>query len=735
MDPTTQSDDLIRFEGFALNPKTGELRKNGIRLNLQDQPCKVLVALLERPGEMVSREELRQRIWPEESFGDFDHAINRSIAKLRSVLGDSSEVPHLIETLPRRGYRFIGAVDGGEEARDAAREVGAAIGAIETVPAQPQASTLDPEVATTWRIGARWRTALTFGALIFVVLVALGIWMALPTPQPRILKSTRLTNDGKLKCCLRTDGARIYFSTADASSYFRIKQIPVTGGDPTEVPNSLDSTGTLYLRDISPEKDRLLIQRFQGTHISFWSVPLSGSSPRLLADATKVEPYANGSTWSPDGKMLAYTSGPNLVLAHSDGTEPRKLFSTNGFIYFPEWSPDSKWLRFLASDSLADGKSTLKEIPVTGGEPREVTPNWKEKYSEGFGRWSPDGRYFIFLASSGGRDDIWALRERPSFPFFRKPEPVRLTSGPVAYGSIAFSPDGKKVFTRGVEERGQVERYDPKISRFVPFSPALSADCCMYSNDGQWIAYVTFPEGDLWRSKTDGTERQQLTWPPLTALNPHWSPNGKEIAFTGFLPDKPPKTFLISAEGGEPHQLTQNECSECEANWSPDGTHLTFSSFLSRASPSCPLFVFTMDLKTHEVSRVPGSEDFLFPRWSPDGRFIVAQHKGMHALMLFDLGSQKWSTLLEVPSRAIVGFPVWSHDAKYISYRLATGGSDDGAYRIRISDRSIKKIAELSGITTIGLNTAYVGFDPDGNPTILRDASLNEIYALDVDLP
>ena len=111
MGQAAKPDGVIRFEGFELNPQTGELRKHGIRLNLQDQPYKLLVALLQHPGEMVSREQLRQSIWPEESFGDFDHAINRSIAKLRSVLGDSPDVPHLIETLPRRGYRFIGTID------------------------------------------------------------------------------------------------------------------------------------------------------------------------------------------------------------------------------------------------------------------------------------------------------------------------------------------------------------------------------------------------------------------------------------------------------------------------------------------------------------------------------------------------------------------------------------------------------------------------------------------------
>jgi DNA-binding winged helix-turn-helix (wHTH) protein len=107
MDESLPADEVVRFQGFELNLRTGELRKSGTRIRLQDQPFKVLAALLERPGQLVTREELRKRIWPEENLGDFDHAINLAVTKLRGTLGDSADVPHLIETLPRRGYRFI----------------------------------------------------------------------------------------------------------------------------------------------------------------------------------------------------------------------------------------------------------------------------------------------------------------------------------------------------------------------------------------------------------------------------------------------------------------------------------------------------------------------------------------------------------------------------------------------------------------------------------------------------
>src|SRR6202453_1356979 len=101
---------VVRFGTFEVSLHSGELRKAGLRVRVQQQPLKLLEVLLERPGEVVTREELRSRVWPSESFGDFDQAVNIAIAKLRSALGDSAENPRYIETLPKRGYRFIADV-------------------------------------------------------------------------------------------------------------------------------------------------------------------------------------------------------------------------------------------------------------------------------------------------------------------------------------------------------------------------------------------------------------------------------------------------------------------------------------------------------------------------------------------------------------------------------------------------------------------------------------------------
>src|SRR6266567_7242379 len=120
----SQSREVVRFGVFELDVRAGELRKQGLRLSIQGRPLQALAALLEKPGNVVTREELRNRIWPADTFVDFDHNLHNAIARLREALGDSSETPRFIETLPRRGYRFIGQVENSFAAADRRRVAG-----------------------------------------------------------------------------------------------------------------------------------------------------------------------------------------------------------------------------------------------------------------------------------------------------------------------------------------------------------------------------------------------------------------------------------------------------------------------------------------------------------------------------------------------------------------------------------------------------------------------------------
>ncbi len=513
----------------------------------------------------------------------------------------------------------------------------------------------------------------------------------------------------------------------------RIKRVPVTGGELAAIPTPWPGNQSqIWLGDISPDHNQLLVQRrIDANTCSVWSVPLlSASSPRPLVERATC--YLSATRWSRDGQMLAYALGSDLFLAHSDGTEPHKLLTAKGGLSDLDWSPDGRSLRFTADADTLPGMSTeplarpILEVSTRGRGLRAVISGGNDVA----GKWTPDGRYFLFLRPGDTGPDLWAIRERDHFSWLRTSKPIQLTAGPLGYYDYALSPDGKKAFVIGWALRGEVQRFDRKSGKFEPFLRGFSADCCSYSQDGKWIAYVTYPEGTLFRSRVDGSERQQLTWPPLRALNPFWSPDGKQISFTGSVPGKEWRIFLVFAEGGSPRPLTQSDCTELDATWSADQTHIVFGGFSGNQRAACSLVLYSMDTRTHEISIIPGSEGLWSPRWSPDGAYIVALKKDMDGLMVYELAAQKWSELVKLRAGQLAGHPTWSADGEVV-YFAGMGG----VFSVRLADHRMEEVADLSGIAWTGNSGGWLAIAPDGSPLILRDVSLAEIYALDIDFP
>ncbi len=202
---------VMRFGAFEVDARTGELLKDGLRVRLPDQSFQVLLLLLEKPGELVSREALRNELWPEDTFVDFDHGLNAAVNRLREALGDSADHPKFIETLPRRGYRFIGVAGTHEErvpAESASAAVGDAVAASEHVEQPP--STTKAETAARSRLRKAGRVAAVLLVALCVLTLIFAVRRVMAPPQPQVLKSTQLTNDGKAKFTLLTDG-RIVF--------------------------------------------------------------------------------------------------------------------------------------------------------------------------------------------------------------------------------------------------------------------------------------------------------------------------------------------------------------------------------------------------------------------------------------------------------------------------------------------------------------------------------------------
>jgi Tol biopolymer transport system component len=305
-------------------------------------------------------------------------------------------------------------------------------------------------------------------------------------------------------------------------------------------------------------------------------------------------------------------------------------------------------------------------------------------------------------------------------------EPVQLTSGPLIFSSPVPSKDGKKLFVVGALPRGELTRYDTRSAQFVPFLSGISAHSVSFSKDGQWVAYVSFPEGALWRSKLDGSQRIQLSYPPLTAILPAWSPGGKQIVFYGLLPGQKSKLYTVATDGGTPREIMPDDPKEeYDPAWSPDGTKIVFGGAPANRDSG----IRVLDVKTRQISTLPGSEGLFSPRWSPDGRYVVGLPFDSHSLMLFDFDTQKWEEIAKIS----LGYPTWSKSGEYLYFLHEE--DQPSVMRIRVRDRKLERVADLKNFRQAGFYGVWLGLAPDDSPLLLRDMGTQEIYALDWQAP
>ncbi len=575
----------------------------------------------------------------------------------------------------------------------------------------PIVSALHPKRA----LRRRWLLALP-GALV-VATALLTFLLTRPMPVPTASNYVQLTHDGRPKVLVGTDGSRLYLgSTITASSTFNtITQMSTSGGEPVRIPT--DSNVVLPL-NVSQDGAELLVKDNPATGNTgqFLRLPILGGLPRPLGALVGQD-----AAWSPDGGMLAYADGSELFLAKSDGTESRKLVSLPGQAFFSAWSPAGSELRFSLRD-YKTGAYSLWEVSVQGTNLHPLLPGWRDPPDECCGKWTADGRYFVFQSQG----QIWALSEQGGFLHHSTGKPIQLTSSPLSLFSPLPSKDGKKLFVVGRSYRGELERVGSRSGQLTPFLPGISAEDVAFSKDGQWVTYVSYPQGILWRSKRDGSEKLQLCFPPLFAALPRWSPDGKQIIFYDYTVGKPVRIYMVSADGGIPQQLLHGDPEpQWDPNWSPGGDKIQFSGAPADAESAIRL----LDLKTHQVSTLPGSQGMFGARWSPDGRYIVAMPAKALSLVLFDFQTQKWSQIANVRA----AFLNWSRDGQYVYFLRWLG--NPAVMRVRITDRKMEVVSDLTNLPTTGNLGPWVGLDLDDSPLLLKDIGTQDVYALDWKAP
>jgi len=564
------------------------------------------------------------------------------------------------------------------------------------------------------------RNALAAAAGV-VLLAVLWAGFFQRAPAPRVTKTSQITRDGLSKDTLRSDGSRIYF-TGLADDHFALSQVSVAGGEATTIAEPVQNA---VLRDISPDHSSLLFGEHRGTdpESGFWTLPLPGGTPRRLGEIT-----GRDGAWSPDGTQLAFTKGSDIYLAKSDGSEPHRLLSVAGVPYGVRFSPSGRELRYTLYET--GNILSLWEMNSDGSNPHPLLPNFSKPSSECCGQWTPDGRYYIFLSLKSS--NLWALPEGARW-FSRRPAaPTRLTNGPLAFGSPTPSVDGKKIFAVGTLSRGELVRYDPGSRQFVPYLWGISAGELAFTRDGKWVAYVSYPDETIWRCRTDGSDRLQLTYSTSATL-PRWSPDGSKIAFISAVWGKPWKIFVVSAQGGTPQEVVAENRGEVDVDWSPDGNQIVFGR-ISNLSDTEPLQIQLYDLRTHQLSVIPESQGLFSPRWSPDGRYLAAQSSDSRQIVLFDFRKQRWSKLFEA-TEGSVGYPTWSPDSQSL-YFTTFQTSHPSLQRIKLGQSHSELVVDFTGVRRYGEKWGvWTGVTPDGDGLFVRDVSTEEIYALDVELP
>ncbi|HEV2247988.1 MAG TPA: protein kinase, partial [Terriglobia bacterium] len=386
-------------------------------------------------------------------------------------------------------------------------------------------------------------------AVLLVMLVAGLFWLSPPPAKPQVTGMVQLTDNGQAKSGpLFTDGSRVYFEVGTPG----MAQVSVRGGE--VAPAAPISVPEAYPLDISSDGSELLVTQYATSAdlAPLWIAPALAGSPRRVGNLmvnlyVQAAPMlSQAAAWSPDMQQIAFAKGNDLYAARPDGSSVKELVSLPGVGFSVHWSPDGSHLGVTVVNTKTSAQS-LWELRVDGTKLHQLLPGWSNPAAECCGVWTPDGEYLVFQATRSGLTALWALPQKTGLFSRASRQPIQLTTGPMDMLFPALSKDGRKIFTLGIQPRGKLVRYDARSKSFIPCLGGESISDLDFSEDGQRVAYLSYPQGDLWRSKAGGSGKLQLTFPSLQARLPRWSPDGKQIAFIGLKPGESAKIYIVPA--------------------------------------------------------------------------------------------------------------------------------------------------------------------------------------------
>ncbi len=703
----------VSFSNFEVDLRARELRKHGTKIKLQDQPFQILALLLEKPGEVVTREEIRNRLWPADTFVDFDHSLNSAVKKLRQALSDDPDVPRFIETLPRRGYRFIAPLRNGSAPAAAAPPEIAPVS--DPVSAQSAAALPPPPASRPHR----WKL---FAAAVgfFVLAVALIAWLRSSSP----LRTTKVAASAPVrlvpltsfssnlsKASFSPDGSQVAFQwDGDQPNHaldIYIKQIG------TEKPLQItDLPGYSYFPAWSPDGHYIaFFHENQDQSPVIFVIPALGGPARQLHGLARRLACHQELNWSPDGKFLLFSeqSAANqpcrIVQLTIEDLTVRQLSdppvpSTGD--WGARYSPNGKSIAFIRNSKDVED---IYVMPAAGGTPRRVT--FDNRFVMGLA-WTPDSREIVFSSDRGGANGgLWRI-------FASGGTPERLSVG----SDNAYMPDvslkgNRLLYASGAWNEniwhfpvGPGHRIG-KPDRII--SSAAQEEGPQYSPDGKYIVFQSTRTGDfqIWRADADGSNLVQLTsfTGPLTGT-PRWSPDGRQIAFDS-RPGPHPNIYVVTAEGGPSRRFPNDTSDDAVPSWSHDGRTIYFAS---NRTGAWQVWKRTVDGgKPVQVTSNGGFAAFE----SPDGKSIYYAKFNEKGIWQAPVNGGQEAEVVDEPPADYWGYFGVGHDGLY--YVGDTGTAAKHQPGFKFFDFATRKITNMGDIEKVP-GEAAPGFSvsPDG---------------------
>ncbi len=761
--------DRLTFGLFEADMQTGELWKGGFRIKLPRQPFRVLTLLLLHSGEVVTREELQRELWGANTNVDFDQAIAASINKIREALGDSAENPRFIQTLTKRGYRFIAPVSpvrtpvthfegeaprGGAESlspspvellvpeQQTADQVGVdafpatpvkANAALQRpfplpLPELPPTSGTELTVSTgsartrDWPFRSLWLYLAT-ACVCLVVGAMSGRWLRPSVAKTQLSRIDQVTHHVPISLgppnpesflAMAMDGDRVLTSVL-VDGVPRLSAIDLNSGDVREL-DVPDEIAANSLVSISRDGSRLLLRAQQSAESEqpLWIVPSAGGSGRRLPGI-----LAHDAVWMPDGVTVLYANGNTLFAIGANEDSPQEYLKLPGRAFWLRWSPDGKVLRFTLFDPVTHTTS-LWELEAASRALQQVRVPGMAQTRTCCGIWLPDGKSFVFQND----DELYLLKGSAQDATL-----TQLTNGPLRSMSPLASQSDNRIYFVGLEAPSGLEQFDLSLKTYRP-APAFLANANRldYSSDGKWVAWADIYQ-KLWRARVDGTDRIRLTPDTLEVFMAHWAPNGKQLAVMARRPGGVWQTYLVDANGGKVEALLGESRNAADPGWSQDGRHLVFGREPElMGKEDGPHDLRMVDIATRQVEKVPGSDALFSPRWSPDGRWILALTLDQKSIRLYDVERHQWHNLASITASD----PVWSADSKAI-YIHAFRSDGDPVLRIGVPEGEVKVLANLRSLGDSGAtNYFFGGVTPHGEPLVQPRIGTGDLYALDV---